>query len=1524
MPRSLRSIALVGLLLAAIVLPGCPTLAPELSVTPLALSFGMNENSKTIRIQNRGAGTLTWVASVGEGAPWLSLEAVSGTKQVQMLEGESTTEIDTIGLNINRALLSESTSRNAVVSITSNGGTQSVNVSVSAAGPAALVLSPTALSFGATSTTMEATIGNEGFEALSWSLTIPGDAPWLTASLRQGSGVQNGGAQAVEFSVRRTGLPGGNYSAVVGVTSNGGNGQFTVTMSVPPLIVSTSSIDFGSLTAPSSRTFAITNPSDAVVGVQLTTARDGGATNWFSITNPPTLIDPQTTISLEVVASPVGLTPADYTGTITVASASLGFSSVISVAMDVPGFRVSPSEVDFGPITTTQQSSFVLENLTNDPLPFSITIPSGHPWLTATPLTGTISTLRTIQLTANPAAVDPNNYTAELTVNFGAPGSGLSEVVSVRMSRPEPARLEASPKNIFYGTGLIEQRVAIWNVGIGTLDWRIESSNFPNWLSLSPVDGGGVASGTVTGDETDEVVLRVDRDLAPEGVFELMHSFNVTASGDASNTVTISLTATIAQVPVFVLEADAVDDRGISTLAVPANVTTRTFVIRNEGSGSLAWSFGLLPSWIAAISPSQGSLDPNVQQTVSLTVNRAGLSTPGVQAFLEISTNDPDRALVLLDLAVTVPPVIIIGTDRSQLSFPDDASATLLAIANFGDPGTILNYQVVSNQEWISVAPATGTSQGTASAIKDFQEHSVTVDRARLEGEGASARLIIRAILIENGVAIPNPNVAPVEVAITVEASALTIESALPRKRVPSLVRNVLMLRNIRSESIPIPISRLRATGDLFRISENDIPLELTETNQFLKRDYSANVLILLDFSGSMLASAEAVLADGQLGDPGALAEDPLKTIYLQTISQMIDELPAHYHVGLGYFNDHAIPESGVVRLVNPPDGEPAFTRDKVLLQTRLAGINVNDNGATDLLPAVEAGAAILLDQDTDNNLRPFDDADVKALVVVTDGRDTSLGRVTETANLIINQGVRLFMIGWGAQVEADPLIRLSTSTGGHYYSTQARATGVVDPFGVPVRVPLAAALEDWCHLDPADECDQSLPNDLDSQVLLSFTTLNAEPSVVVKANLTFNDPNDQNSACLAEQGEISAGAEYRQQDFLSIQGDNRAGQIALRTEGIQNGEATIYVQADYIPRNITRFTFDITIDSLESPSLLITRVPQTSGGLISNWNTGGAPPSYTFSSPDGMPLRFSDFGDLIAIRVTNVTQAFTLNFEVSDPLYSAGNAETKYFTHPDSILVSGGPFLATSFPAPFFDSRPAPLDSDSAFIVLVDDDTDQVEIDVYNLGGSHIPPGALPNPITGEFRETGIVNIGLFWQAAIGSSSNFLSFQENTQQSGFVTATDMPSTMFINLDRAAVPPGEREGEVLVNYGSGSVNVTGTVDPLIIRYDIQRPEIGLSQTFINFGFTPDSQVLGVTNTGQSTLQWRTNFANFPAWLELSDVTGAAGPDELSTTTIMIIREFLPEGEQEFDIVFSADFANPAVLTVAAEGLPPPP
>ena len=1540
MLRTARCISLVGLLWAVVTLSGCPTgTTPGLSVTPLALSFGAQETSKSLRIQNRGGGTLTWIVEVSDNAPWLTLEAAAGAKQAGMLEGESTTEVDVITVLINRNLLAESTSRNATLTITSNAGNQNVSVGVAESGPARLVLSPTALAYGSTETEMNVAISNGGFEALSWNLTIPNDTPWLKASKTSGSGLIAGSVDSVTFTVDRTGLPSNSYETTVTFSSNGGSGEVLVTLSVPPLVVSTDSIDFGNLFQNASRFVNISNPSDSVTGVRITTDIGDAPANWLTLADVITSVDARTTETIRLNASPAGLDPGNYLATVTIASSSLNFSHVVFVSMEVPGFTVSPSTIDFGEITATTTRDFSLSNLTGTSVNYNIAIPATAPWISLSSVSGTLDGSATIQLTADPELIGAGSHEAVITITFGNSATAPSQTLTVRMSRPEPARLEASPKSILFGTALLERRIALWNAGIGAVGWRIDGTSFPAWLSLVNAPGSslvssGIATGNVSGEQTDEIVLRVDRSQAPAGQFEFTHSFNVIASGDADNVVPITLSMSIARVPVFVLEADDVDDRGISTLAVPATTVSRSFIIRNEGTGPLNWAFGALPSWVATLEPSQGTLAPNVQQSVTLTVSRNGLVTPGVQAFFEITTNDPDNETVFLDVAVSVPPVITIISDEMSLGFSEDESVSAVSIANGGSPGSILNYQIVSNQEWLSVSPENGVSVGTASPIKDFQPHSVTVDRSQLDGAGASGRLIITAFTVENGMAIPNPLIAPLEIPVTVEASPLTIESALPRKRVPSLIRNLMLFRNIRSESIPIPNSRLNQVGDLFRISESEVPTELTETNQFLKRGHSGNVLILLDFSGSMASSAAKVVADGQLGDPDTLTEDALKSVYSQFIPDLIDELPAQYKIGLGFMNGQNDVALDSVNIVTMNDGNPSFTADKDVVKTRFAGLVVNDNGASNILSALESSATILRRLDTNDNLRPFDDVDMKAVIAITDGRDTSLERVTVTANFMSAEGVRLFMVGWGEKVNADTIIRLASASGGHYYSTPARNTGLQDPFGVPIRVPQVEGLSDWAVLDSSDPCDESIANDLASQLIFSYTTLSTESSVVIRADLSFDDPNDQNSICLPEQNEIATTLEYSQQDFSTISGDVRLGQISLQTDGVSNGEAVITARADYIPRNIRTMSFDLSLVTLENLTLNVVPVLQTAGGLISNWTLSNAGSIYTFTSPDSTPLRFSDFGELFTITVTGVTQAFDLRFEVTAPTFTASNFETKYFTHPDGITVGGSPFFASSFPSPYFDSRPAPLNLESAFIVAADTNTDIVEIDVINLGGSHVVPGAPVNIVTGEFLDYTPFNVGLFWEATIGASDNFLSFVQDTPTGGFVTAYDKPSTLFVNLNRALTPPGLRDGEIVINYESGSVNNTGVLDPINIRYTIDFPAfdidafdvitrqfVDLPGLFLNFEATPDSQDIQITNTGQSLLQWQVDPNSLPAWVVLSDFVGVAGPDESNVVTITIVRESLPLGNQFADIVFTADYVDPITLTVSAEGVP---
>lgn len=92
-----------------------PPVTPLLSVSPSSLSFGSSTNQKSFIITNTGGGTLTWTVSYNQ--PWLVASPSSGSGNA------------TVMVNIDRSVLN-SGSHSATITVNSNGGAQTITVSV--------------------------------------------------------------------------------------------------------------------------------------------------------------------------------------------------------------------------------------------------------------------------------------------------------------------------------------------------------------------------------------------------------------------------------------------------------------------------------------------------------------------------------------------------------------------------------------------------------------------------------------------------------------------------------------------------------------------------------------------------------------------------------------------------------------------------------------------------------------------------------------------------------------------------------------------------------------------------------------------------------------------------------------------------------------------------------------------------------------------------------------------------------------------------------------------------------------------------------------------------------------------------------------------------------------------------------------------------------------------------------------------------------------------------------------------------
>ena len=104
------------------------------------------------------------------------------------------------------------------------------------------------LDFGNESTTLTLNIKNTGFATLSWEISE--DIPWLSCNPTSGE-IDSEKSKGIVVNIDRKGMPVGDYSQTIALTSNGGNADITVNMSVQGMAVTVSpqELDFGATTS---------------------------------------------------------------------------------------------------------------------------------------------------------------------------------------------------------------------------------------------------------------------------------------------------------------------------------------------------------------------------------------------------------------------------------------------------------------------------------------------------------------------------------------------------------------------------------------------------------------------------------------------------------------------------------------------------------------------------------------------------------------------------------------------------------------------------------------------------------------------------------------------------------------------------------------------------------------------------------------------------------------------------------------------------------------------------------------------------------------------------------------------------------------------------------------------------------------------------------------------------------------------------------------------------------------------------
>ncbi len=190
--------------------------ASWLEAAPLQVDLGTSSTSASITVKSSSKRSISWTAT--ESASWLSLNTNSGS-----VNRDSPKQIS---LSVQRAGLAAGDYATGVT-ISSGGGTETVNVKmkVAASGSTTFAVTPVQLDFGTTATSLSVTLKNNGSQSLSWTATE--GVGWLALNAVSGTIAANS-QKTVSISVSRSGKSAGTYSTTVKFAA-GTAGSVTVT-----------------------------------------------------------------------------------------------------------------------------------------------------------------------------------------------------------------------------------------------------------------------------------------------------------------------------------------------------------------------------------------------------------------------------------------------------------------------------------------------------------------------------------------------------------------------------------------------------------------------------------------------------------------------------------------------------------------------------------------------------------------------------------------------------------------------------------------------------------------------------------------------------------------------------------------------------------------------------------------------------------------------------------------------------------------------------------------------------------------------------------------------------------------------------------------------------------------------------------------------------------------------------------------------------------------------------------------------
>ena len=327
-------------------------------------------------------------------------------------------------------------------------------------------------------------------------------------------------------------------------------------------------------------------------------------------------------------------------------------------------------------------------------------------WLAVSPLNGSLepNEIESVSLMMDVSGLSDGQYSYSFNVGDVTVQNKL-QTVTVDMELIGP-QLDISSNMVSFfayegDSNPDDQALIISNPGGGTLNWQLDLTDQPDWLTVGPI------SGSITHNDSQTVGLGVDMAGLPGGQYSYSFEISDPALENSPQIVTVSLDVTGPRLEVLsnIFSFSAYED-GV-------NPENQTLSISNSGGGTLNWLLDLTakPDWLT-VGPASGSLDPNESEDVTLMVDISSLSSGQYSYSFEISDSviGSISQTVIVALEVVGPKLAVSSNTIAFAYFEGDANPAGRALTLTNSGGGILNWMADLSEkpDWLNVTSASG------------------------------------------------------------------------------------------------------------------------------------------------------------------------------------------------------------------------------------------------------------------------------------------------------------------------------------------------------------------------------------------------------------------------------------------------------------------------------------------------------------------------------------------------------------------------------------------------------------------------------------------------------------------------------------------------------------------------------------------------------------------------------------------------------------------------------------------------